>query len=203
MKISNYKFPSLSLILLMFLLITSCEDDEGQIIHGDPAVIITDVSLVFTNVADATDVVTANAQDPDREGVESLQALGPINLDANKTYRLTFEIFNNLESPGDNLTLEIEEEATEYQMFFSFTTDAFSSPAGDGNIDTASDPINYGDQDDNGNPLGLITTWDTGSTAVTGTFTARLQVQPDEKTATSTATTGDTDFDLTFILNIQ
>ena len=72
------------------------------------------------------------------------------------------------------------------------------------NIDNASDKINYKDTDAVGNPIGLITEWTTGSTAVSnGEFVVRLQHQPDVKTSTSTATTGDTDFNLKFVLNIQ
>ena len=96
------------------------------------------------------------------------------------------------------------DEGAEHQNFFSFTDDAYSDPAGNGNIDNASDKINYKDTDASGNPIGLITEWTTGSTAVSnGEFVVRLQHQPDVKTSTSTATTGDTDFNLKFVLNIQ
>jgi len=89
-------------------------------------------------------------------------------------------------------------------LFFSFTDNAFSNPTGDGNIDNASDVINYNDVDGNNNPLGLSTTWITGASAVSaGTFTVRLQHQPDVKTATSGANDGDTDFELQFVMNIQ
>ena len=102
---------------------------------------------------------------------------------------------------------EIEEEGDEHQFFFSFTNNAFSDPTGNGNIDNAidnaSDEINYSDEDVNGNPLGLETSWTTGgSLEETGEFTVRLQHQPDVKTATSGANDGDTDFELTFELNI-
>jgi hypothetical protein len=104
---------------------------------------------------------------------------------------------------GFDIAEDIEEEADEHQLFFSFTNDAFSDPQGNGNIDNASDKINYSDEDVNGNPLGLETSWTTGgSLEETGKFTVRLQHQPDVKTATSGATDGDTDFELTFDLNI-
>ena len=56
---------------------------------------------------------------------------------------------------------EIEEEAEEHQFFYAFTNDIFTSPSGNGNIDNASDPII--DVDGNGNPIGLLSTWNTGS----------------------------------------
>ena len=105
---------------------------------------------------------------------------------------------------GLDIVAEIAEEADEHQIFFAFTNDAFSNPMGDGNIDNASDAINYNDEDANGNPLGLNTTWTTGATAISnGNFTVRLQHQPDLKTATSGANDGETDFEIDFVLNIE
>ena len=186
------------------LIFTGCKKDDVDPDHEHEGEIITDVKLVFTNTSDASDVVEARAQDPDGEGVQELAILDTINLDTSKTYTLTFEIMNNLESPGDNIGAEIEEEANEHQIFFSFNNNAFNNPAGDGNIDNASDAINYNDADGNNNPLGLSTNWTTGTSAISaGSFTVRLQHQPDVKTATTGATDGDTDFELQFVMNIQ
>ena len=60
---------------------------------------------------------------------------------------------NNLETPGEDIGEEVKEEGAEHQIFFSFTDDAFSDPAGNGNIDNASDKINYKDTDAVGNPI--------------------------------------------------
>ena len=148
------------------------------------------------------DTVVVAAQDPDGAGVQELQVLGAINLKANTNYFLSMIIENCLEDPCELMNEEIEEEAEEHQFFYAFTNDIFTSPSGNGNIDNASDPINYIDVDGNGNPIGLLSTWNTGS-AKSGTFTIQLQHQPDVKTATSGATDGDTDFALTFNLNIN
>jgi len=197
MKLFN-DFKKFSLFL-----ITGCNDDDVPDEENELEV-ITDVRLVFTNEADASDVVVADAQDPDGAGVEELEILDAINLDVNKTYTLTFEIFNNLETPGEDIGDEIQEEDDEHQLFFSFSDDAFANPTGNGNIDDSADPLNYNDADGNGNPLGLSSSWTTSSASLTGgTFTVRLQHQPDVKTSTSGASDGDTDFDLQFELNIQ
>ncbi|MCH2231098.1 MAG: GTP cyclohydrolase [Crocinitomicaceae bacterium] len=185
--------------------ITSCKKEEvAPPAEENEVEVITDVKLVFTNASDPADVVEANAQDPDGSGAQSLAILNDINLDINKTYILTYEIANNLDSPGEDIGAEILEEDDEHQFFFSFSNDAFTNPTGDGNVDTASDPLDYNDQDDNGFPVGLSTTWVTSGTQLSaGTFNVRLQHQPGVKTATSGANDGDTDFDLTFVLNIQ
>jgi hypothetical protein len=89
-------------------------------------------------------------------------------------------------------------------FFFGFTADTFSDPAGDGNIDARADALNYNDQDESGNPVGLSTNWSTGAaTSAAGDFRILLKHQPDLKTATSDATVGGTDVDLTFVININ
>ncbi|MEO0525994.1 MAG: GTP cyclohydrolase [Bacteroidota bacterium] len=197
-------FRLLALLFAALTIITSCSDDDDVPEEEEELEVITDVTLVFTNAADATDVVRASAQDPDGIGVQELVVQDEISLSASTTYTLTMEIFNNLETPGEDIGEEILDEDNEHQFFFSFSADAFASPTGDGNIDTASDPLGYNDEDENGNPVGLSTSWTTpAETLMSGSFTARLQHQPDIKTATTGADDGDSDFDLTFVLNIQ
>ncbi len=192
-------------ILFAAITIASCSNDDNAPEEENEEEVITDVTLVFTNEADPNDVVRASAEDPDGEGVQELVVQDEITLSVDTQYTLTFEIFNNLETPGEDIGEEIEDEDDEHQIFFSFTNDAFDSPMGNGNIDTASDPINYNDQDDNMNPVGLSTTWTTPAIATTtgGTFVVRLQHQPDLKSDTTGASDGDSDFNLTFVLNIQ
>ena len=203
-------FRNFRLMALLFgaIAIVSCsDDDDAAPEEEDELEVITSVSLVFTNDADPSDVVTASAADPDGEGALPLQ-VDPtgITLSTNTTYTLTFVILNALDPMDvEDIGEEIEEEDDEHQIFFSFTDGAFTNPMGDGNIGAANaaDPINYNDQDGNGNPLGLSTSWTTGGVLAGGNFTVNLQHQPDVKTATSTSEDGDTDFNLSFVLNIQ
>ena len=196
-----FKLNYLLYAVLTLFIFMACEEDEVAPEEENEVEVFTDVKLVFTPTGGGA-AVEAAAQDPDGAGVQELQVLGAINLAANTSYTLTMVIENCLESPCELMNEEIEEEDDEHQFFFAFTNDAFTSPAGNGNIDSASDPINYNDSDGNGNSLGLNTSWTTGS-ASTGTFTVQLQHQPDVKTATSGSTDGDTDFALTFNLNIN
>lgn len=207
------------LFAISALTLTSCDNDDEIPAEEHEHEVITHVELIFT--PDQGETVTAHAEDHDGEGVEELEVDGPINLLANTNYTLTFEILNELhddhedaehkvaegddEEHAEDIAAEIKEEADEHQFFFEFTDNAFSDPIGNGNIDNASDPINYAEEDNdiNGNPLGLITTWTTGAGTTAGEFTVRLQHQPDIKTSTTGANDGDSDFDLTFELNIQ
>jgi hypothetical protein len=201
-------FKNLQLLAILFSVITiiGCSNDDDVAPEEENEVeVFTDVTLVFTNTADVNDVVRASAQDPDGTGIQELQILDAITLAADTEYTLTYEILNALD-PADieDIGDEILEEDNEHQFFFSFTENVFANPTGNGNIDAAADPINYNDADENGNPVGLSSTWTTSSTASSGaSFTVRLQHQPDVKTASSGSNDGDTDFALTFALNIQ
>jgi len=201
-------FKNLQLLAILFSVITiiGCSNDDDVAPEEENEVeVFTDVTLVFTNTADVNDVVRASAQDPDGTGIQELQILDAITLAGDTEYTLTYEILNALD-PADieDIGDEILEEDNELQFFFSFTENVFANPTGNGNIDAAADPINYNDADENGNPVGLSSTWTTSSTASSGaSFTVRLQHQPDVKTATSGSNDGDTDFALTFALNIK
>ena len=201
-------FKNLQLLAILFSVITiiGCSNDDDIAPEEENEVeIFTDVTLIFTNTADNSDVVRASAQDPDGTGIQELQILDAITLAADTEYTLTYEILNALDpSDVENIGDEILEEDNEHQFFFSFTENVFSDPIGNGNIDAAADPINYNDADENGNPVGLSSAWTTSNTASSGaSFTVRLQHQPDVKTATSGSNDGDTDFELTFALTIQ
>ena len=203
-----HPFKNLQLLAILFSVITiigcNTEDDIAPEEENEVEV-FTDVTLIFTNTADNSDVVRASAQDPDGTGIQELQILDAITLAADTEYTLTYEILNALDPTDiENIGDEILEEDNEHQFFFSFTENVFANPTGNGNIDAAADPINYNDADENGNPVGLSSAWTTSSTASSGaSFTVRLQHQPDVKTATSGSNDGDTDFALTFALNIQ
>jgi len=201
-QILNFRFIA---ILFAALTIVSCsEDDDAAPAEENEVEVITFVQLVFTNTADPTDVVVSTAVDNDGLGINDLTPVDAIRLSPDTEYTLSFVIENRLD-PNDieDIGEEIEEEDNEHQIFFSFTNDIFANPAGNGNIDNAADPVNYNDQDENGNPVGLSTTWTTtNATSTSNSFTVRLQHQPDIKTGTTGANDGDTDFNLEFTLNI-
>jgi hypothetical protein len=162
---------------------------------------IDQVVLTFTPTSGG-DAVIVTWSDPDGEGAQDGAPDGPINLSADTEYDLAITLANTVES--EDKTGEILEEDDEHQFFFSFTADIFSNPAGDGNIDNGADPVNYNDEDDNGLPVGLSTKWTTSSaTASTGEFRVVLKHQPGQKSATSDASTGGTDIDIPFEININ
>lgn len=199
--ITNILLSMLSLALLVF--VSACSDDDEPVREDTPE-LITKVILTFTPEGGGTDVV-ATATDPDGVGLQNLTTDGPIELNASTMYVLTIELLNELASPGSaayNITEEVEEEGDEHMLFFSWTNNVFSDPAGNGNIDNRADALNYDDEDVNSLPIGLTTSWTT-STPASGTFRVVLKHQPGLKSATSTVNDGETDLDIDFDINIQ
>lgn len=194
---------SVMLAIASVIYLSGCDDDDPQ--KEDTPEMITEATLTFTPIGGGT-TITVTATDPDGEGVQDLAVDGPINLTTNKTYTLKVELVNGLlepSEPGYDITEEVEEESDEHMFFFAWTNNVFSDPSGDGNIDTRADDVNYNDTDDNGLPLGLDTSWTTVAASASGTFRIVLKHQPDLKSASSTATTGESDIDLTFVINVN
>ena len=204
-RIMNRNFLRLmatALTLVSLGVILSCDDDDPA--KEDTPELITKATLTFTPTGGGTPVLVI-ASDPDGEGVQDITVDGPINLGVSKSYTLAIQLINELAQPSDpeyNITEEVEEESHEHMFFFSWTNNVFSDPTGDGNIDNRNDDINYEDEDHNGQPLGLETSWTT-ATATLGEFRVLLKHQPDLKNASSTSTTGETDLDLTFTINVE
>ena len=183
-------------------LLSSCGDDPTK--ENTPE-LITKVTLTFAPVGGGGNVV-ATATDPDGAGIQDLTTDGPIILQKDVSYTLTLALINELASPTSpeyDITSEVQEEGDEHLFFFSWTSNLFSSPSGDGNIDNRADELNYGDVDDSGYPIGIITNWTAGPLAGTGAFRLVLKHQPGLKSATSGANVGTNDLDITFEIEIK
>ena len=121
---------------------TNPEDvEEGEL--------ITTVELTFTPVGGTNDIV-AIWSDPELDGDPEIDQL---ELESGVDYSLSIRFFDDASSPREDITLEIEDEAEEHQVFL--TGDAVSGPA------TATDgPValshTYADEDANGLPVGLV-----------------------------------------------
>lgn len=181
------------------LLLSGCDDDEPA--REETPELITQVVLTFTS---ASQPLTFTASDPDGDGPQDLEIEDPIVLAPNQGYTLNIQFFNGLVAPGDpghDLSEEILEEADEHMLFFGWTDGVFSDPSGDGNLDSTNDDVNYEDADSNELPLGLTTTWLTG-TGGTGTLRIILKHQPGLKSSSSGSTTGETDVDVTFPVTV-
>lgn len=191
-------FLLIGLLTLSFAFV-GCSDDDVPAAENEEE-LINSVTLTFTPAGGGQSLV-ATYLDADGEGTGN-PVLSNIELNAQTSYTLSITLANTLESPAEDITAEVEEEGDEHQIFFAFSSGIFSEPAGTGNIGSTG-TINYNDEDDNGNPIGLSTTWTTSDVASSGgEFRILLKHQPDIKSSTSTSSDGETDIDITWTINI-
>lgn len=206
MKTMYLKTLASIFVLGSLLLLSSCKEDDPK--KEDVPELITQVVLTFSKADGAAEPIVVTATDPDGDGVLPVTIDDDIKLASNTAYALTIQLHNTLAEPTDdayNITAEVEEEGDEHMFFFGWTNNVFTDPAGDGNVDARADAVNYdgasNSVDENNLPLGLTTMWTTAATG-TGTFRLILKHQPDLKSETSNSSTGETDLDVTFGIEI-
>ncbi|WP_237275713.1 type 1 periplasmic binding fold superfamily protein [Tenacibaculum ovolyticum] len=180
----------LAALFISTLAITSCSDDTPVPVHEEE--VITTMTIELTPNGGG-DKVTILSDDKDGEGPTAPEVTGG-NLTANTTYNAVIKLENKLESPAENITLEVAEEADEHQFFYS--------------ANGVSGTFAYaGNNDANGNPVGINFTVTTGD-AGTGTYVVTLRHEP-SKSATGvkegdiTNAGGETDIQVTFPITVQ
>ncbi len=168
---------------------TSCSDDDDP----DPVLeeeFITDLTLTFTNTADATDVVTLTSTAPDgfEDGTSTENIVGTFTSGA--TYALTLAITNEQENPADDvLNDDIIPEADEH--FFAYAVNGI-------NLTMTRDAGDIAGPD--GSKLGVNTTWVAGAVS-NGNLQIRLIHEPstvDDSNEFGSATGGSEDFNITW-----
>ncbi|MEM9116216.1 MAG: hypothetical protein AAGD10_21905 [Myxococcota bacterium] len=194
------KLKTLSFCLPVAVLgLTACgEDDENG--NGENEVeTITQVVLTFTAAGGGDTVATWN--DPDGDGGAPPTAT-PIALVAGETYALAIQLFDTTDPMDiENITLEIQDEDDEHQVFFE-------GSGVDSETFTGANPlvtVSYADFDGNGRPLGLAADVDNVTAGMGEQFNVLLKHQPPVngqpvKTDTSGRNDGDTDVEAVFDL---
>lgn len=181
----------LSAIVALFsitLIFSACKKDP--VIPNEEEVITT---LTYTLTPDGGGApIVLSFQDLDGDGGNAPVITGG-TLTANTTYHGAMELLNELESPAEVITEEIEEEADEHQFFFQTTVGGLT--------------VAYDDQDVNGRPIGLASTLTTTG-AGTGTLTITLRHQPDKAASgvsggDITNAGGETDIEVNFNVDVQ
>ena len=181
----------LSIILLIFAL-ASCEKEEPE----DPIIpneeeVITTLTYTLTPVG-AGDVVVFNFQDLDGDGGND-PVLTEGTLAVNSVYTGALVLLNETETPAENITEEVEEEADEHQFFFTSTLSDLT--------------IAYTDTDSDGNPVGITSELTTGA-AGSGVMTIVLRHEPNKDAAGVAAgdisnAGGETDIEVDFTVNVE
>lgn len=142
-------------LLLASVLVTSsflaaCGDDGGTSCSGSNCLeeVITTVTLTLTPAGGSP--LVAEFDDPDGDGGDP-PMIDSIALVAGTTYAVTVGFQNRLETPPEEITNEVRDEATDHQVFF--TGDVVNGPASD--RASAAITHTYTDADANGLPIGL------------------------------------------------
>lgn len=126
------------------LAITSCKKDVEQ--EENENEVITTVQLQFTPVGGGS-ALTYKWEDLDGEGGAN-PVIDMVTLAANQTYNVEILLLDKTKNPVDTISEEVREEAEDHRFYYE--------PNGV-NI-TVSNP----DNDLNGIPVGLSSTWTTG-----------------------------------------
>ncbi len=180
-----------SLVLSVSFLFTACDKDDPIIIPNGGE-LITTLNYTLTPTAGGA-ATTLSFRDLDGDGGNTPTITGG-TLSANQTYSGTLELLNESITPTENITEEIEEEDEAHQFFFQTSISDLS--------------IIYGDQDADGNPVGLSSTLNTGGTTSSGSLTIILRHEPN-KSASGVSdgdianAGGETDIEVTFPIDVQ
>ena len=186
---SIFKLLTLALIT-NFIISCSNDDDNTPPPPVNEEEVITTLTVTFMPQGGGTNV-ELKTQDLDGDGPDAPVVTISGSFEANTTYTGTVEFLNELENPAEDITVEVEEEALEHQVFFIVTN----------NLGT----VTYNDMDTDGNPIGLEVTFQTADTPdpINGAMTVTLRHEPN-KDATGvsdgdiTNAGGETDIQATF-----
>jgi len=173
--------------ILMAFVFTACEKDPPP--PPEEAELITTVNYLLVSTGGDEIVLSFNDLDGDG-GTPPVIVNG--NLSVNETYTGTLQLLNQSVSPAESITEEIQEEDEEHQFFFE--------------SDIPGLRIEYNDQDENGNPVGLRNTITTGE-AGSGSITITLRHEPDKDGAGVSDgdianAGGETDIEVTFSVDV-
>lgn len=182
-----------SVALIAVLSFSSCSnDDNSQPVNEEE--VITTVTVTLTPEGGGTPVILTS-RDLDGDGPNAPVITTTGSFLVSTTYNGTVSLLNELTTPVDNISLEVEEEGAEHQFFFSAA----------GGL---SGTFMYADEDVNGNPIGLNFEFTPSANAQSGNLTVILKHEPSkagENVAAGDITNagGETDVQVTFPVTVQ
>ena len=173
-----------TLFFLSIFFVQSCIREDPKPVNDQEVITTVTVTLAPDGGGDA---VTLKFFDADGElgDIEPMITVSGA-ITASTTYVASIELLNETVSPVEAISAEIAVEAHDHLFCFDVT----------GSIS-----ISYEDEDKNGLPLGLITTWETGA-AGEAAVTITLRHQQGTKTGACPGS-GDTDVQITFPVTVQ
>ena len=179
----------IAIALLSVFTFSSCNNDDPIAVNEEEV-----ITTVTTTLTAGSQTVTLTSRDLDGDGPNAPVVTVSGDLIVNTTYTGTVRFLNEAVTPVDDITLEVNEEGVEHQLFFQ-------APAAIG-------AFTYTDADDNGKPIGLTFTLKTGTVAATGNIVVVLRHEP-AKSAAGVATGditnagGATDAQITYPVQVK
>ena len=180
----------IGLLVIPVLFSTACDNDDAPVNEEE---VITTVRVTLMG---GGQTITLESKDLDGDGPNApvLTPIGGATLVAGTTYQGSTTFLNELENPAEDITVEVEEEGADHQVFYQLPP----------SIGT----VTYTDVDANGRPVGLNFTLVAGNSGSTGTLTVTLRHLPN-KTASGvsggdiTNASGNTDAAVTFSVAVN
>lgn len=170
-------------------ILQSCDknDPEDPKPAANKQEVITTVKLLLVDTV-TNETITAQWKDLDADG-PGQPVVSTLNLKPGKGYVCEILLLDESKSPVDTVSNEIKREAEAHQFFYTVTG-------------TATLNINKVDVDANRQPLGLISTIQTGSSTGTGTLKVVLR-HYDGINKSNDPQVGETDVEAEFPLEIN
>lgn len=181
----------LVLILMATLTFAACSNDDDN--TPDPVneeEVITTMTISLVPVGGSGTPIVLQTRDLDGDGPDDPVVTVSSPIPANTTFNGSVVFLNETESPAENITLEVIEEADEHQVFYIPSSGLNAT-------------ITYTSFDSNNNPLGTTFTLETGD-ASSGTLNVVLRHEPTKPNdGTLAGAGGETDIAQVFNVSIQ
>jgi len=188
-SITNFKLKTIktcSMYALLAIAMIGCSDDDTPVVINEEEVITT---VILTLTPESGDQVVLTTQDLDGDGPDEPVTITTGSFNENTQYQGAVRFLNETETPAEEITNEVIEEADEHQVFYTVSNGL--------NITTT-----YQDEDSNGNPLGVSIILETGAVSE-GNLTVTLRHEPVKPNDGLDSAGGETDITRTFDVTIE
>lgn len=193
----NHFLKSTLSFLCLTMLFNACKKEDPLPVNENELITTMVYSLITADSTDGkpTDIANFVFRDLDGDGPNA-PVLIKDTLLANKTYYGVISLLNESVSPAENITNEVKEEGVDHQFFFQKT--------GANTLSVAYNPLG---NDENGKPIGIITTLLSG-TPGSGNLKITLRHQPNKsadgvESGDITNAGGETDVEISFPIEIK